>query len=100
MYKNKYHDHDFLGVLSKTPKTISVVSKKIGCSRTTAIFYLNELKRRGLADECDIDGGFRAWIKKDTRTPEVEIEGVVGNKATIELGTEYVGCKYKIVLCI
>jgi hypothetical protein len=64
VFKKKYTDKDFLAVISEEPCTIECVSRKVGCSRRTALKYLTLLEKEGRIINLESAGGSQAWIRK------------------------------------
>lgn len=61
-FEQKYTEEDFLKVLGGEPKTVGYIAKLVGCSRSTAVTYLNTLKEKKKVTRMSIDDGNQfAW---------------------------------------
>jgi DNA-binding Lrp family transcriptional regulator len=96
-FEPKYSNEDILKVLdTQNPKTVTVLAKEIGCSRSTVLRFLDTLEREGLAREVSITGSSnRAWVKAlDT----YEKEGTVDKEGYAFVGKKYAGKRYRITV--
>jgi hypothetical protein len=56
-FESKYSEEDFLRVMQGEPKTVGYIAKLVGCSRATAVTYLDRLKEKNKASRASIDDG-------------------------------------------
>jgi hypothetical protein len=74
VFKKKYTDEDFLAIISDVPCTIECVTRRVGCSRTTALRHLTLLEKEGRILSLEIAGGSPAWIRKKEGSTTIDDE--------------------------
>jgi hypothetical protein len=56
-FEQKYTEKDFIAALGSGFKTPGFVAKKVGCARSTALVYLNQLVEDEKAERIEVDEG-------------------------------------------
>lgn len=56
-FENKFTEESFLKVMKGEPKTVGYIAKLVGCSRSTAVTYLDRLKEACKVERESIDDG-------------------------------------------
>lgn len=61
-YSKQFKDEDILNAMDTEPRTTSVIARRVGCSRNTAITFLQKLEGEGKVKKIVIEGGTTTWV--------------------------------------